>query len=146
MKKPDVITLDMYFTDFITKKDRRKEYPNDFTPEILANAKKLLVQINAILIDLGIEKAQVSSGWRPEAINNKTTNAAKKSYHMLGLAIDILDNKNQDLSKLVASKPDLLKKYNLWLEDSASTKGKNTNWCHMDLGTRSDRPVRIFKP
>lgn len=136
----------MYFQDFITKKDRRLEYPNDFTPDILANAQKLLVQVNSILNDLGIEKCQVTSGWRPQEVNNKVTNAAKKSYHMLGLAVDILDNSSQDLANLVASKPDLLKKYNLWMEDQTATRGKNTNWMHLDIGTRTDRPSRIFKP
>jgi len=142
----EIITIDMYFTDFATKKDRRKEYPDEFTPEILASAKKLLIQVNSLLNDLGIEKCQVSSGWRPAAVNNKITNAAKKSYHMLGMAVDILDSPKQDLANLIASKPDLLKKYNLWLEDQTSTRGKNTNWAHLDIGTRTDRPSRIFKP
>ena len=142
----DIISLDLYFTDFVTKADRRKQYASQFTPEILANVQKLLVQVNALLNDLGIKTSGVTSGWRPAAINSATPNSAKASYHMTGLAVDLLDNAKQDLAHLVASRPDLLRKYNLWLESPLSTKGQNTNWCHIDLGTRSDRPSRVFLP
>jgi len=142
----ELISLDLYFTDFVTKKDRRVLYPNEYNDNIKNNAIKLLGLVNQLLNDLGIESADVTSGWRPSQINNKTTNAAKKSYHMLGMAIDILDNHNQDLCKLVSNRPDLLKKYGLWMEDHGSTKGINTNWCHLDMGTRQDRPSRVFLP
>jgi hypothetical protein len=65
---------------------------------------------------------------------------------MQGRAIDLLDNKEQSLAKLVQSRPDLLKKYDLWLENPDFTKGKNTNWVHLDMGTRNDRPSRQFNP
>lgn len=126
--------------------ERNKLYPQEWTSEIEENALKLLEKVNSLLNDLGIQEAKVSSGWRPAAINSKITHAAKRSYHMLGMAVDIIDNKGQTLGKLVASRPDLLKKYELWLEDLNSTIGHNTNWCHLDYGTRSDRPSRIFKP
>lgn len=125
---------------------RDKLYPEEWTKEVQENAKKLLLKVNSLLKDLGIEKASVSSGFRPSVINGKITNAAKKSYHMLGMAVDILDTPNQDLNKLVASRPDLLKKYGLWLEDGVSTRGKNTNWTHIDMGSRVDRHSRVFKP
>lgn len=141
-----IINLDLYFTDYVTKQDRRLQYVTEFTPQILANAQKLLIQVNALLNDLGIKSGNVTSGWRPAGINSATPNAAKSSYHMLGLAVDILDNGKQDLAHLIASRPDLLKKYNLWLEDPNFTKGKNTNWAHLDLGVRQDRPSRIFLP
>lgn len=141
-----LISLDLYFTDYITKADRRLQYASDYNNDIKNNAIKLLGLVNQLLTDLGIESANVTSGWRPSQINNKTTSAAKKSYHMLGMAIDILDNSNQDLCKLVANRPDLLKTYGLWMEDHGSTKGKNTNWCHIDMGNRMDRPSRVFLP
>lgn len=142
----EIISLDLYFTDYVSKKDRRLEYPKEFTPTVLANAKKLLVQVNALLSDLGITSGGVTSGWRPVAVNSATPNSAKASYHMTGLAVDLLDNAKQDLAHLIASRPDLLKKYNLWLESPLSTKGINTNWCHLDLGVRSDRSSRTFIP
>jgi hypothetical protein len=136
------ITLDDYTKDPQTGADRRLQYPLDWTPEVQANAIKLLKVINSFLTELGIEEATVSSGFRPLAINNKTLHAAKSSYHMSGLAVDLKDNNIQDLGKLIASRPDLLKKYNLWLEDLNHTH----YWTHLDLGTRTDRPSRVFLP
>ncbi len=144
--KNSPISLDLYFTDFVTKKDRRKQYASDFTQEINNNAIILLDKVNSLLGELGIKTADVTSGWRPEAINSKTANAAKRSAHMIGKAVDILDNENQDLAKLVASRPDLLRKYELFMEDMNSTRGKNTNWCHVDYMSRSDRSSRVFIP
>jgi hypothetical protein len=142
----EIISLDSYYTDFVTKADRRKEYPDDFNDDLLNNAKTLLSKVNSLLNELGIKEASVTSGWRPEVINNKTTNAAKKSAHMICMAVDILDNSNQDLAKLVANRPDLLKKYSLWLENFQFTRGKNTNWVHLDYMSRLDRPSRMFNP
>lgn len=142
----ELISLDLYFTDFTTKADRRIEFASEYNDDIKNNAIKLLALINQLLNELGIDSADVTSGWRPPQINNKTTNAAKKSYHMLGMACDILDDDNQCLAKLVGSRPDLLKKYGLWMESPQSTKGINTNWCHLDYGTRADRPSRVFLP
>jgi len=142
----ELITLDAYFTDFISKKDRRKQYPNDFNQQIQDNAVKLLAKVNAFLNELGIESAQVTSGWRPPSVNANTPNSAKRSLHMMGLAVDILDDKDQSLAKLVPNKSDLLRKYGLWVEDKDSTRGKNTNWCHLDCGQRTDRPIRSFRP
>lgn len=142
----EVISIDLYFTDFVTKKDRRVVYASEYQPEYLDNAKKLLLAVNSFLNDLGIKTGDVTSGWRPASINKQTTNAAKHSAHMICLAVDLLDNKNQDLAKLVCSRPDLLRKYNLFVENPQSTRGQNTNWCHLDLLVRADRPSRMFNP
>lgn len=142
----EIISLDLYFRDFITKQDRRKVYASQLKPEYIVNANKLLLAVNGLLNELGIDKCDVTSGWRPATVNQQTSNAAKSSYHMICLAVDLLDNKNQDLAKLVSSRPDLLKKYGLWVENFQFTKGKNTNWCHLDLGNRQNRPGRQFNP
>lgn len=140
------LTLDMYFTDFSTKEDRRKVYASELTQDIINNATKLVAIVNNFLNELGIEKVEVTSGWRAPTLNNKTKNAAKNSYHQNGMAVDLLDNKEQDLANLIASNPDLLRKYNLFLESPQATQGKNTNWTHLDIGIRADRPSRIFLP
>ncbi len=144
--KNNSINLDLYFTDFITKKDRRKEYPSEFTEEINNNAVILLDKVNNLLKELGIENSDVTSGWRPATINSKTANAAKRSAHLIGKAVDLLDNSNQDLAKLIASRPDLLRKYELFLENLNSTRGVDQNWVHLDYMSRSDRPSRVFNP
>lgn len=142
----EVISLDLYFTDYITKKDRRQVYADQFRPEIQSNAVILLQKVNALLNDLGVTNGDVTSGWRPPSVNSIVTNAAKQSYHMNGMAVDILDDKAQTLVKLVSSRPDLLRKYGLFVEDMNYTRGINTNWCHLDYGTRADRPSRSFIP
>lgn len=134
------ITLEMYLMG------REKTYPKELTQEIINNINCLLDKVNLLLFELGVKEAKVSSGWRPAAINSATPNAAKRSLHMTGKAIDILDNKEQSLANLIVSKPELLKNYELWIEDPAHTKGKNTNWVHLDIGARKDRPLRMFKP
>jgi uncharacterized protein YcbK (DUF882 family) len=136
------ITLDEYTKDPQTGADRRLQYPLDWTPEVEANAIKFLAIVGSFLDELGIKEITISSGFRPLAINNKTLHAAKSSYHMSGLAIDCKDNQKQDLAKLIASRPDLLRKHGLFLEDPNSTH----YWAHIDMGTRADRPNRIFIP
>lgn len=140
----EVLTVDMVLTSSGRYPDRAK-HP-ECTDEVRNNAKELARRINLLLNDLGIDKADATSGFRTSSSNAQVANAAKKSLHMRGLACDLLDSKEQTLAKLIQSRPDLLKKYDLWLENPDFTKGKNTNWIHLDIGTRSDRPSRMFNP
>lgn len=139
-----MIELEQYLTSNGRYKDRLAHI--ECTPVVKANATSLLEKVNGLLEELKISKVDVTSGFRTSTANANTPNSAKKSLHMLGLAVDILDNKTQDLGKLIASKPELLKKYGLWIEDLSATIGKNTNWCHLDCGNRSDRASRTFRP
>lgn len=134
MKNP-IISLDQYLMG------RDKQFPDQYTQEIKDNAEKLLNKVNAFLDELGVKEANVSSGWRPEAINATIANAAKKSQHTIGAAVDILDT-NGELKNLILSKIDLLKKYDLWLENPDNTK----TWAHLDIKQRSARDKNIFIP
>lgn len=125
---------------------RDTTHKDEFNKDIFQKASELLEKVNAMLDELGIKSAKVSSGWRPPSINSATAKAATKSAHMTGEAVDLFDDKDQSLCKLILSKPELLKKYGLWMEDMGSTKGKFSNWCHLDTRKRSDRPVQVFKP
>lgn len=136
------IKIDEYFLDPVTKVDRRTQYPNEYEDSYLTNAIILLDKINSLLDELGITETTISSGWRPLSVNNKITNASKKSAHMIGKAIDLKDNSDQHLAKLIASQPELLRKYGLFLENPDSTK----YWIHLDYLVRADRPSRIFNP
>jgi hypothetical protein len=112
---------------------------NELTPEKLKNAAELLRDVNAFLEELGVTVAKkVSSGFRTLAANSAVS-TAKKSYHLQCLAIDIEDA-DGSLDKIVSSRPDLLRKYNLWQENPDSTP----SWAHLDRGTRADRPSRQF--
>lgn len=119
----------------------------ELTELMIEEGADLVRKVNALLTELESDASEVSSGFRPASVNANTPNAAKTSLHMKCEAVDLVDDNNQSLAKLIASKPKLLQKYGLWLEHPESTKGKNTNWVHLDKSsTRKDRPIRIFKP
>ncbi len=143
-KVEPMISLSDYLTTSGAYPEREKS--SELTPELRKNAERLLKAVNSLLSEIDAKFAKVSSGFRPAVVNAGIGNAAKKSLHMQCLAVDILDDRSQSLGKKLAANPDLLRKYGLFLEDLDATKGKNTNWAHLDLGTRADRPSRIFKP
>lgn len=150
--KPQVkymISYEDYITASNSYPDRLKS--SELTDELKNNANSLLSKINKLLNDLHLTNNKVTSGFRPSEVNAGIGNAAKKSLHMTCNAIDLMDDKNQTIAKLIESKeksnPGFLKSYGLWLETPDATKGKYTNWCHLDQSTiRSDRPIRIFIP
>lgn len=136
----EIINLKDYLT--ASGKYLNRETHKELTDEYKDNAIELLNKVNKLLQELNISKVEISSGFRPSEVNAGIPNAAKKSLHMTCKAVDILDNKEQDLGKLILENSNLLTKYGLWLEDLDHTKG----WVHLDNGTRRDRPVRVFKP
>lgn len=137
------LTLKDYLTASGRYPDREKH------PEAnLNNAAKLISAVRCLLQDIGYTAPiNVSSGFRPSAVNAALTNAAAKSLHTRCLAVDLLDDANQSLGKRIAERPDVLRTYGLFIEDLSNTRGKVTNWVHLDLSpTRADRPSRSFKP
>jgi len=137
----EIITLDDLITASGTYPERRNS--PELTDEVKANLIILKDRVNAMLVDLGITDAIVSSGFRPSSVNSAINNAAKLSAHMTGEACDLLDNSNQNLAKTVTKS--VLEKHDLYREDYDFTKGKVTNWCHVQTRkTRSGN--RIFKP
>lgn len=137
-----MLTLDKYWMG------RDKQFADQLTDNIKNNAQKLVDAVNSFLLEVGYSSnIEVSSGWRPAAVNANVSNAAKMSLHMTGKAVDLKDDKTRSLWHLCASKPELLRKYGLFLEDDQATRGKWSNWVHLDISdTRADRPSRVFKP
>lgn len=132
--------------DFLTASGKYPERENsvELTPDKLENAVKLLTAVNALLVEIGIKTSIVSSGFRPSAANT-AAGGAKKSNHTICLAVDLLDSKTQTLASKMT--PDLLRKYGLFMEDEKYTRGKNTNWVHLQLTPNMlDRPNRRFIP
>ena len=135
-----MITLEDYFMG------RDKKYSKDLSGEIVNNAKETVKRANLLLIEFekvfsNAKTRKVSSGWRPPAVNAGTKNAARRSHHMTGKAIDISDNGN--LAKWCASPAGLiaLEKIGLWLEHPGST----LTWCHVQtVPPRSGN--RVFYP
>lgn len=131
------------FEDYITASgkylDRLKSA--ELTPEVIDNAKKLLEKVNAFLAELGVTSVKVSSGFRPSAVNSGIPNAAKRSLHMSGLAID-LEDADESLDTLGRKNNALKRKYGIWQEHPDHTK----KWCHYDIKNRGDRSENIFTP
>ena len=135
-----MLTVENWITSSNKYPERAKSI--ELTDDVKANAAILIAKVNALLSDLGVsDKLSVSSGFRPSSVNSGIANAAKRSAHMSGKAIDIVDLDGK-LKGLVASRPDLLRTHELFMEDSGSTP----TWMHLDFITRVDRPTRTFKP
>lgn len=118
-----------------------REKHKEVTPEVIKNAEALLSKVNALLKDLKIDKVSVSSGFRPSEVNAGIANAAKKSLHMQGSAVDLSDPDGK-LDALIESRDDLKKKYGLWQESPGATKG----WAHIDAKDRGKRFKNTFIP
>lgn len=128
------MTLDDYFMG------RDKQFPEELSEQLHANAEITVERVNALLAVFG-ENRKVTSGWRPMAINAATSGAAIKSKHMSCQACD-LEDPDGDLDDFCMDKLGLiLESIGLWLEHPASTKG----WCHVQIvPPKSGR--RIFYP
>lgn len=139
------ITLHDYITSSGAYPERERS--PELTGVVRANSVVLLDKVNKLLDELNYQgPRKLSSGFRPSAVNAATPGSAKKSLHLQGKALDIIDDKEQTLAKLCAAHPELLRKYGLFLENPNNTKGKYSTWVHLDFGTRADRPSRIFNP
>jgi hypothetical protein len=106
--------------------------------ETVAKANLLIASFQASTGDT--EPRRVNSGWRPPSVNAATPNAAPRSKHMTGHAIDISDPEG-DLDEWCIEHPESLEAIGLWLEHPSATKG----WCHVQtIPPKSGR--RVFYP
>lgn len=118
-------------------------YAHELTPELAANAQQTVACANELLRRAGLRRA-VNSGWRPAAVNATVKNAAKKSKHMLCLAIDINDDDGA-LDAWCMAHPEVLEELGLWLEHPSATPG----WCHVQIvcyGSWAPGKPRCFYP
>lgn len=126
---------------------RNDTHPDDLSPEIVRNATHLLRRVNTMLalVQMVIEphpvtRTPISSGWRPPSVNANTPNAAPRSKHMTGDAVDIYDP-DGELDDWCMEHLDILAECGLWLEHPSATKG----WSHLQqVPPRSGR--RAFYP
>lgn len=129
-------------------KGRDKLYVSELTDEIRENASITLERANLFLarfykeVRTDYPNRGCNSGWRPLAINGNTPNAAKKSKHLLGQAIDIADP-DKKLAEWMMTKAgkSALEEIGLWAEHPSATPG----WCHVQIvPPRSGN--RVFYP
>ena len=118
---------------------RDVQYASELTDEIIGNAMRTIEKANSLLGEFG-QTRTVTSGWRPVAVNSSTPNAAARSKHTTGQAVDISDPAG-DLDEWCISNPAALERIGLWQEHPSATKG----WCHVQtLPPKSGR--RVFYP
>lgn len=139
--------------DVITSSGKYPERQNspELTDEVIKNIDVLVEKVNALLEHIGWkEKVVISSGFRPTSVNAQVKNAAKKSPHTMGMAVDIEQPKNDNrLAKVIMEfqeRDGILTRLGLWMEDPQFTVGSHTAWVHLDFLKRRDRPSRIFRP
>jgi len=129
-------------------------HARELTQETRANAARLIGRVNAMLDELGVSRATVTSGWRPPSYNERLramgVPAARNSQHITGQAVDIADP-GHTISNMVLGDPSILERHGLWMEDPSRTP----TWVHFDLGAGRDpgrhrdgtpRKNRVFKP
>ena len=127
----------MTLSDYWMKRDRL--FASDLTVEIVSNAAILIDRVHKLLKVFG-EERDITSGWRPPAVNGNTPGAALKSKHMTGQAVDLADP-DGDLDDWCLEHQDMLELYGLFLEHPSATKG----WCHLQsVPPKSQK--RVFYP
>lgn len=131
---------------------RHEIYPAEYTAEVKANAEKTVAVANELLTVLdqrGVELNShpqtgtlISSGWRPPQINGQVKNAAPRSKHMTGEAIDIYDPEGEIDDYLMSEDGQrCLVSLRLFLEHPSATK----SWSHWQtVAPKSGR--RVFYP
>lgn len=108
------------------------KYARELTAEIRNNAELTLRRVNALLALAeaeGIVCDRCASGWRPLAVNDATSNSAKKSKHLLGLAIDVRDSAERALARWCLRNLDKLQQIGLWMENPQWTP----TWVHLQI-------------
>lgn len=116
-----MITLESYFMG------RDRQYPGELNEEIQENAELTVTRANELLARAGRSDInKPTSGWRPRAINNATANAAARSLHLTGQAVDLPD-RDRTLASWCVDNLDVLKEIGLWLEDPRWTP----SWVHV---------------
>lgn len=108
-------------------KDRDKQFPDEYTQTVSDNLNALLIVLNKIREKYG-KPMLISSGWRPKAINDKTSNSAAMSNHMLGLAADIRDM-DRKFMHWCLDNLEFLSELGVYMEDFRYTP----SWLHIQI-------------
>lgn len=101
----------------------------DLEPEVQDNIKTLHERINVIRKAYGKPMIVNSGLRRPQ---DQPKNAAIKSNHLIGAAIDIDDDEKGTLWNWVKDNLKLLQEVGLWIEDPRWTHG-NGSWLHFQV-------------
>ena len=129
-----MISLEVYWMG------RDKTHAEELTDEIRDNALKTVLKANELLARAGHSDIQhVSSGWRPQAVNDHTANAAANSKHLTAQAVDLPDP-NRSLADFVVDNRHMLEELDLYIEHPGWTPG----WLHVQtVPPKSERRIYI---
>ena len=116
-------------------------HAKELTDEIQRNAQITVDKVNELLTRSGhADIVDVNSGWRPQAVNDATSNAALTSRHLSAQAVDLPDP-DRALADWVVDNQDVLVELDLYIEHP----GWTPTWLHVQTAApRSGR--RIFIP
>lgn len=145
-------TLEQYLAPWVN----RPEFARDATPLLHQRAIVLLSRVTeamaeaekfGVTYELNSKRGDcMTSGWRPSAYNSTVPNAAPRSLHILGGAVDLYDPEGVIDTFFFGHEGhgigrEILVKHNLWMEHPSATKG----WAHFqDKAPRSNN--RFFFP
>lgn len=139
------------------EQDRRTVYVKDFTPAIQAAGDLTQQRVAAVWAayrgDHGAaaEEPRYASGWRPPGVNEATSNAAKKSKHLLALAGDVADDVEGGFAWWCMTHLAVLEQHGLWMEHPVATvvrawRGSGRPWCHLQVTPPAVSVVRCYFP
>lgn len=97
------------------------------TVAIVGNATVLSERITRVLFAFGTAR-KLSSGYRPDEVNEATPGAAKNSHHKVGEAGDVEDH-DGTLGSWCLDNLGTLEQNQLWIEDPEYTPG----WVHFQI-------------
>ena len=118
-------------------KGREKDSP--LSEEQAQNMHKLLTILDQFRERYG-KPLKISSGYRPASVN-ASVGGAKKSNHIMCLAVDFVDDEKQSLGKWCLQNLNILEELGLYMEDLRHTK----HWVHLQLAAPKSGK-RIFIP
>lgn len=123
----------MTANDILTTGGKYPERPRDYPPtaDVTVNAGILALRVErlfGIYAEHGrlLSAADFTSGYRPAAVNARVANAAPRSSHILGAAVDVGDP-DGTFGQWCLANTSALALCGLWLEHPRSTHG----WVHL---------------
>lgn len=106
---------------------------NAYNDELHRSADNLLLKVNSLLQELGIEKATMTSGYRSPEYNIRI-GGAPNSKHCLAEAIDLADN-DRVLGNRLKFNPVSLMNRGMAMENLEYCETKRgTKWVHLQVG------------
>jgi hypothetical protein len=116
-------------------------YYEDWNKKLEKTMLTTLEKINNFLKEIHINDVQVTSGWRPQQLNDSIKNAAVKSKHITCEAVDLLDMKPFLLMHAILENLIAAEIHGVYFEDFRYTP----TWVHIQV-TPPKSGQRIFIP